>query len=93
MALLQMVGQCGPLLGTRIYPAGEGPYYRKGMSICAAFMFFNGFLALVLRFILQRQNKKFEEEERRVSQASGANEKVPSIAVENEGSFGYRYIL
>lgn len=93
MALLNIIGQCGPLLGTRIYPKSEGPYYTKGMSICAAFMFFNGFLALVLRTLLQRQNKKLEEKEREVTQAAGGDEKEPTLAVENEGTFGYRYIL
>ncbi|OBT78678.1 hypothetical protein VF21_02354 [Pseudogymnoascus sp. 05NY08] len=93
MALLNIIGQCGPLLGTRIYPKSEGPYYTKGMSICAAFMFFNGFLALVLRTLLQRQNKKLEEEEGRVTQAAGVDEKAATLAVENEGTFGYRYIL
>ncbi|KFY22159.1 hypothetical protein V493_06805 [Pseudogymnoascus sp. VKM F-4281 (FW-2241)] len=93
MALLQMIGQCGPLLGTRIYPKSEGPYYRNGMIICAAFMFFNGFLALVLRTLLQRQNKRLDEDEREVSQAAGGDEKVAAFAVENEGTFGYRYIL
>lgn len=93
MALLNIIGQCGPLLGTRIYPKSEAPYYTKGMSICAAFMFFNGFLALVLRTLLQRQNKKLEEEERGVTQAVGVDEKAATLAVENEGTFGYRYIL
>ncbi|KFY48769.1 hypothetical protein V495_01049 [Pseudogymnoascus sp. VKM F-4514 (FW-929)] len=75
MALLQMVGQCGPLLGTRLYPQNEGPYYTKGMSVCAAFMFFNAFLALVLRSLLQRENKKFEVVERLAGQATGGDEK------------------
>lgn len=93
MALLNIIGQCGPLLGTRIYPKSEGPYYRKGFIICAVFMFFNGFLALVLRTLLQRQNKKLEEEERRVNQAAEGDEKIATLPVENEGTFGYRYIL
>ncbi|KFY38579.1 hypothetical protein V494_04323 [Pseudogymnoascus sp. VKM F-4513 (FW-928)] len=93
MALLNIIGQCGPLLGTRIYPKVEGPHYTKGMIICAAFMFFNGFLALVLRTLLQRQNKKLEEEERRVTPAAGGDDKTAILAVENEGTFGYRYIL
>lgn len=93
LALLQMVGQCGPLLGTRLFPIAEGPFYRKGMSVCAAFMFFNGILALALRVLLQKQNKKFEEEERLASQATGGNEKMATVAVENEGAIGYRYIL
>jgi MFS family permease len=93
MALLNIIGQCGPLLGTRIYPKSEGPYYRKGFIICAAFMFFNGFLALVLRTLLQKQNKKLEEEERRVGEPAGRDGKVAILAAENEGTFGYRYIL
>lgn len=56
-------------------------------------MFFNGFLALVLRTLLQRQNKRLDEDEREVSQAAGGDEKVATFAVENEGTFGYRYIL
>ncbi|KFX95719.1 hypothetical protein V490_03700 [Pseudogymnoascus sp. VKM F-3557] len=93
MALLNIIGQCGPLLGTRIYPKSEGPYYRKGFIICAAFMFFNGFLALVLRTLLQKQNKKLDEEERRVGEPAGRDGKVALLAAENEGTFGYRYIL
>ena len=53
----------------------------------------NGFLALVLRTLLQRQNKKLEEEERRVNQAAEGDEKIATLPVENEGTFGYRYIL
>src|SRR5689334_6914383 len=45
IAILNLIGQCGPLLGTRIYPAIDGPYYRLGMWTCAAFLLFNGFLA------------------------------------------------
>lgn len=91
MALLQMVGQCGPILGTRLYPTSEGPYYVKGMAVCAAFMFFNGLLALVLRFYLDWQNKQADKREAEVATAM-ADEKTGNIAVENEG-FGFRNIL
>lgn len=56
--LLNLVGQCGPLLGTRLYPKSEHPYYTKGHIICAAFMVFTAFLALVLRFFLVWENRK-----------------------------------
>jgi MFS transporter, ACS family, DAL5 transporter family protein len=36
IALLNILGQTGPILGTRVFPAREGPYYVPGMSICAA---------------------------------------------------------
>jgi len=61
IAILQMVGQCGPILGTRLYPISDGKYYVKGMSVCAGFMFLNAVLALTLRQYLARQNKKAEE--------------------------------
>ena len=92
IAILQMVGQCGPVLGTRLYPAAEGPYYVKGMAICAAFMYFNGFLALTLRTYLAYQNKQSDRREAEVRAAMQADEKTGLVAVENEG-FGYRYIL
>lgn len=60
IAIINVVGQCGPLLGTRLYPASEEPYYRKGMWVCAAFMLFNGFLAILLRTLLVWENKKLD---------------------------------
>lgn len=60
MVMLNAVGQCGPLLGTNIFPAREKPYYVKGQSVCAAFMFFTAFLALALRFLLQHENRKLD---------------------------------
>lgn len=92
IAILQMVGQCGPVLGTRLYPAAEGPYYTKGMAVCAGFMFFNGFLALSLRTYLAYQNKKMEQAEAAVVAVMAEDEKTGNVAVENEG-FGYRYVL
>jgi dipeptide/tripeptide permease len=94
MALLQMIGQCGPILGTRIFPTSDGKLYVKGMSICAAFMFFNALLALILRTYLQWQNRQAQrhEEEIRASGAMQGDEKTGNIAVENEG-FGFRNIL
>ncbi|GAA5938165.1 hypothetical protein JCM1841_001138 [Sporobolomyces salmonicolor] len=56
--LLNLVGQCGPFLGTRLYPAGQAPYYRKGMWICCAFMFFVTFLVVILRILLIRENRR-----------------------------------
>ncbi|EPE28238.1 MFS general substrate transporter [Glarea lozoyensis ATCC 20868] len=37
-AILQVIGQCGPLVGTRLYPDEEAPYYVKGMGVCALSM-------------------------------------------------------
>lgn len=37
ITLLNIIGQCGPLLGTRMFPTSDAPYYVKGMSVCASF--------------------------------------------------------
>lgn len=91
IAILNIIGQCGPILGTRLYPTDEKPHYTKGMAVCAAFMFFNAFLALTLRTYLARQNAQAERDEAAVREAM-AGEKTASVAVENEG-FGFRNIL
>ena len=56
VAMLNIIGQMGPLIGVRLYPDKDGPYYVKGMSICAIFMAAVGVLSLTLRYILATKN-------------------------------------
>ncbi|KAL2820581.1 major facilitator superfamily domain-containing protein [Aspergillus cavernicola] len=58
VAILNIIGQCGPLLGTRLYPEDDGPWYVSGMAVCAGFMALVAVLAAVLRGILQRANAR-----------------------------------
>ncbi|TKA64814.1 hypothetical protein B0A55_10552 [Friedmanniomyces simplex] len=58
MAMLNVIGQLGPLLGTRLYPDAEGPYYVKGMSVCAGAMAMVGVLAFALRVVLLAENAR-----------------------------------
>lgn len=58
MAVLNVIGQMGPLVGTSIFPEEEGPWYVKGMTICAGFMLLVGVLAAILRWVLSRENRK-----------------------------------
>ncbi|KAI9842631.1 MAG: hypothetical protein M1837_006998 [Sclerophora amabilis] len=58
VAILNVIGQCGPLVGTHLYPAEDGPLYTKGMAICSGFMFFVFILALALRIFLRRENQR-----------------------------------
>ncbi|KAL3478592.1 major facilitator superfamily domain-containing protein [Aspergillus californicus] len=58
VAILNVIGQCGPLLGTRLYPKTDGPWYVSGMAICAGFMALVAVLAMGLRVILQRANSR-----------------------------------
>ncbi|KAF7947423.1 hypothetical protein EAE96_008511 [Botrytis aclada] len=57
-AIMQVVGQCGPLVGTRLYPESQAPFYREGMGVCAGVMFGVAVLGLGLRWWLQRENAR-----------------------------------
>jgi hypothetical protein len=100
IAIINLVGQCGPLLGTRIYPANDAPYYRLGMWTCAAFMLFNGALALGLRFSLVWENKKLDEKFGKVGRLEGDGsrrgwegvEALVGVGEENDGP-RFRYVL
>lgn len=63
MAVLNLIGQCGPLLGTRLYPASDGPWYVRGMATCAFFMLLVAALAVVLRLLLVRANRGLQRGE------------------------------
>jgi len=56
IAILQFFGQCGPLLGTRLFPSEDGPLYSTGMAVCAGFMGCVVVLAFVLRVVLRKEN-------------------------------------
>ncbi|PGH10853.1 hypothetical protein AJ79_05213 [Helicocarpus griseus UAMH5409] len=58
MAILNIIGQCGPLVGTRLYPDMDGPWYVRGMAVCSLFMLLVAGLALALRLLLQRENEQ-----------------------------------
>lgn len=58
--VLSTIGQCGPVLGTNIFPESEKPYYRKGMWISCAFCFLVSVLSVTLSLWLIHENKKME---------------------------------
>ncbi|KAK4655592.1 hypothetical protein QC762_303720 [Podospora pseudocomata] len=62
-ALMQIVGQLGPLAATRLYPDRDGPYYTFGMGVCAAAMGMVVVLAVGLRVYMRRENQKWEREQ------------------------------
>ncbi|KAF2134530.1 pantothenate transporter liz1 [Dothidotthia symphoricarpi CBS 119687] len=99
IVILNLIGQCGPLLGTRLYPTKEGPFYVKGQSVCAAFMFLFCILALGLRTVLVWENKKLDRKYGTVAQqkiamqeAAVRGEGKGAVAVENYGPL-FRYVL
>lgn len=58
MALNNFAGQAASLLGTRLYPHRDGPYFVRGMSVCAAAMAAVVVQTFVLRVLLQRRNRR-----------------------------------
>ncbi len=56
IAMLQFLGQCGPLVGTRLFPDDDGPLYARGMTACAVCMAGVACLAVGLRWVLAREN-------------------------------------
>lgn len=100
IAILNIVGQCGPLLGTRVYPSSDSPYFRLGMWVCAGFMLFNGALALGLRMLLAWENKKLDQKYGVVGRVGGDGKVgdgiegggAVGVGDENDGP-RFRYVL
>ncbi|KAJ0293157.1 hypothetical protein CBS470a_002157 [Colletotrichum nupharicola] len=61
LAIFGMVGQCGPILGARLFPKTDQPWYAKGMWTCAGILFAAAALTNVLSLCLRFQNKKRDE--------------------------------
>jgi peptidoglycan/LPS O-acetylase OafA/YrhL len=60
--VLATLGQCGPLLGTNVYPASEEPLYRQGLWISAAFCLLVVFGSITLSIWLIWENRKMDRE-------------------------------
>ena len=57
IAMLNIIGQMGPLVGVHLFPETQAPYYVQGMAICAGFMTIVGLLSLLLRTMLLAKNR------------------------------------
>ncbi|KAK8028898.1 hypothetical protein PG991_005954 [Apiospora marii] len=93
-ALMQVVGQCGPLVGTRLYPQGDGPYFEPGMWACAGAMAGVAAVALVLRFYLAWLNRRMDGAARDEGGGEESQGLVGSPGVEGANGRGrFRYML
>lgn len=54
------MGQCGPLLGTNIFPTSQEPYFRQGSWTCFAFCMVVVFGSLLYGQLLKRENRKLD---------------------------------
>lgn len=93
-ALLQIIGQFGPLLGAQLYPDRDAPFFETGMWACAAAMFGVAVLALVLRAYLTWLNRKLDVEEGKREGEEGADEEVQGlVGSSRRETIGFRYML
>lgn len=90
-ALMQVIGQMGPLIGTRLYPKEDGPWFTGGMGVCAVAMLGVASLALGLRAYLARANRRADRDG-----ANGSLEEEQRLfAAEksHDSEVGFRYML
>ncbi|KAJ3942641.1 uncharacterized protein N0V96_006860 [Colletotrichum fioriniae] len=93
-ALMQIIGQCGPLVGTRLYPDRDAPFYAPGMQACAGAMLAVAVLAVFLRFYLSYLNRKTDAACAVGSEAEEEEEGlVGSGCRKRTASEGFRYML
>lgn len=60
--ILGAIGQCGPLLGTNVFPESEAPRYAKGLWISAAMCLMVAVVAGVLSLWIVYENRQMEKE-------------------------------
>lgn len=92
LVIINVIGQCGPILGTRLYPMGQSPRYIKGMTICAAFTFFAAVMAFALRVLLVWENRKLDQKYNNKSGEGRETDQDAVIGVEDYGPC-FRYVL
>lgn len=84
-AVFQTLGQCGPLLGTNVFPTDEKPYYTKGSYISMSFCLLVCVVAASLSFSLWRENKKLD----RIFNENPDDEQQDDVRTPR----GFRYII
>lgn len=95
-AVMQILGQCGPLLGVRLFPKTDGPWFTKGMGTCAGAMLGVAGLAMALRWHLARKNWQLEADEDG-SCGGNSEEEEGLVGTSSDGGGrgedGFRYML
>ena len=88
--LMNFVGQCGPLVGTHIFPKSEAPHYKKGFYISFAFCCFAATLALCQIAWLKHLNAALDRQYGPVRENVDAEDE---IGEETDDSENFRFIL
>lgn len=93
IAILNIIGQCGPLVGTRLYPESDGPWYVHGMAACSFFMMAVAAIAFVLRLVLQRENRKSEKTDEEMEMVEGEGQGLMSADAGTRSAERFTYII
>ncbi|PCH35272.1 MFS general substrate transporter [Wolfiporia cocos MD-104 SS10] len=52
------IGQCGSVLGSKLFPSTEGPRYIKGFSVSCALLFLASLVAIILTVSYRLENRR-----------------------------------
>jgi MFS family permease len=88
--LMNFVGQCGPLLGTHIFPLSEAPLYHKGFYISFGACTLAALLAFVQIAWLKHLNNRLDAKYGRVQEEVNIEDEIGN---ETESSTNFRFIL
>ncbi|KAH9896379.1 allantoate permease [Xylariomycetidae sp. FL2044] len=90
ISIANMIGNCANIYGPYMYPSSDSPRYLPGGASTATVALLVAILAIVVRLVLQRKNKKLEEQEN--FESSG---RVTNLHADDReaGGVGFRYIL
>lgn len=58
LVIFATIGQCGPMLGTHLFPAQEKPYYVKGTAVSAALLLFGVIVSAAASFRFWSINRR-----------------------------------
>lgn len=89
LAIFGMVGQCGPILGARLFPKTDQPWYSKGMWTCAGILFAAAGLTAILSLCLRYQNKRRDDKFGK----SDLDYVPPEVSDKGDDHPLYRYVL
>lgn len=85
--IIMTLGQCGPLLGTNMFPSSQAPLYRTGSWVCCAFALLSAAAAATQSLLLWFENRKMDR-------IHGPLEVLEAkLQTEDDGVLRYRYII
>ncbi|PWN42544.1 MFS general substrate transporter [Ceraceosorus guamensis] len=77
LVIFGVIGQAGPFLGTRLFPAKQGPYYAKGMFISAGLLFAATAISTATTVMLWQRNRMRDRAEEALEKGTDQLEKTP----------------